>query len=240
MTGNRNRGIRNLRPHGRPTSYWRDNHRFTDLFNAVLFDGRAFFKPDDLEDVSEDEEDALLPADGYRTPVEIRGGIPTVRVIKRSRKYGASFVLLAVGDGCQGHTLRVSARPESRTSVIALCIHYGEEDWSGTKPEHSMLQLPQDSRFRTPERRLRLIEAKNGDYRFQNDENRHLFTLMRLLADNSVSAAERRKAYRRYCQTHVIEQDTLRMVEAVTGKCAQSAVAESRLISRKWTVWTKQ
>ena len=32
-------------------SYWRDNRRFADLFNAVLFGGRQEIRPEELEDV---------------------------------------------------------------------------------------------------------------------------------------------------------------------------------------------
>lgn len=239
MNSNRNRGVRNVRHSGIQKAYWRENHRFADLFNAVLFDGHAFFRPEDLEDVEEDiEADASPPAHGG-IPVEIRGGVRTVRIIKRSRKYGASFVLLAVGDGGKGEALRVSAHPESRSPVIALCIHYGEEDWNGLKPEHNMLQLPQDSRFRTPERRLKLVEAHHGDYRFQNEQNRHLFTLMRLLSDHTKNAAERRQDFQRYLETHVIDKETLGIIDAVTGRTAEETDGDAAPMFRPWSVWSQ-
>lgn len=31
-------------------NFWRDNTRFADLFNAVLFDGNSVIKPDELEE----------------------------------------------------------------------------------------------------------------------------------------------------------------------------------------------
>ena len=30
--------------------FWRDNHRFADLFNTVIFQGRPVIKPEDLKE----------------------------------------------------------------------------------------------------------------------------------------------------------------------------------------------
>ena len=40
-------------------NYWRNNERFADFFNAVLFEGRQIIKPEELED-GDTEESSIL------------------------------------------------------------------------------------------------------------------------------------------------------------------------------------
>lgn len=52
-------------------NYWRDNERFADFFNAVLFEGRAVIKPEELEDRDTEESpywSTRSPQRAYRQP----------------------------------------------------------------------------------------------------------------------------------------------------------------------------
>jgi hypothetical protein len=40
-----------LKPDTVLKNYWRNNDRFADFFNAVLFEGRQVIKPEELEDI---------------------------------------------------------------------------------------------------------------------------------------------------------------------------------------------
>lgn len=51
--------IQNLKPDTVLKDYWRDNERFADLFNAVLFDGEPVIQPEELEDVDTEESYVL-------------------------------------------------------------------------------------------------------------------------------------------------------------------------------------
>ena len=50
---------RNLKPDVVLKSYWRDNERFADLFNAVLFGGERVIQPDELEDLDAESSTVL-------------------------------------------------------------------------------------------------------------------------------------------------------------------------------------
>ncbi|MBR0091565.1 MAG: hypothetical protein IJP92_07690 [Lachnospiraceae bacterium] len=236
---NRNRGIRHFRSCGIHKSYWHDSERFADLFNAVLFDGRSFFRAEDLEDVADSDEESSYPAEQHNHAVDIRGGDACIRILKRSRKYGAAFVLLITTADDAGRRLRVHTAPGSRISVFSLCLCLGEKNWCETDDAKAALMMPAQSSFGTAERRMKPLQVARNNYRFRNDQNRHLFALMRLLADRSLSSAARRDAYLRYCKTHAIAPDTLRIVETVTGRCSENSLTESELPCRTWSVWDK-
>ena len=44
----------NIKPDVRWKNFWRQNDRFADLFNAVLFQGKEVLKPEDLEETDTD------------------------------------------------------------------------------------------------------------------------------------------------------------------------------------------
>lgn len=70
---------RNLKPDIILKNYWRDNERFADLFNAVLFGGEQVIQPDELEDLDAERSTVLehrkyleILLDGSRPAGEIR------------------------------------------------------------------------------------------------------------------------------------------------------------------------
>lgn len=44
----------NVKSDVRWKEFWRQNERFADLFNAVLFQGKEVLKPEDLEEIDTD------------------------------------------------------------------------------------------------------------------------------------------------------------------------------------------
>ena len=53
------RNQRNLKPDIILKNYWRDNARFADLFNAVLFQGEQVIQPHELEDLDTESSTIL-------------------------------------------------------------------------------------------------------------------------------------------------------------------------------------
>lgn len=56
--------IQKLRPDTILKNYWSDNGQFADIFNAVLFEGKQVFKPEELEN-SDTEESFVLKHRDY-------------------------------------------------------------------------------------------------------------------------------------------------------------------------------
>lgn len=72
-------------------SYWRDNGRFADLFNAVLFGGRQEIRPEELEDV--DTQSAVVTE--HREHAEgLEAARDSIKVRKLSGAHGMELVLL--------------------------------------------------------------------------------------------------------------------------------------------------
>ena len=66
--------------------FWRNNQRFADLFNTVLFEGNTILKPNDLREVDTD----------VSSVVKFNGHVETVqRILDVVRKtaYGVDFII---------------------------------------------------------------------------------------------------------------------------------------------------
>ena len=79
-------------------NYWRDNARFADLFNAVLFEGKQVILPEDLEDI--DTEGSFVLE--HKNLVEgIQAARDNIKICKHSTRHGVAFVML--GNEVQEH-----------------------------------------------------------------------------------------------------------------------------------------
>ena len=79
-------------------NYWRDNERFADLFNAVLFGGEQVIQPDELEDLDAESSTILE----HRKHAEgIAASRDNIKVRKKSAAYGIELVML--GNESQEH-----------------------------------------------------------------------------------------------------------------------------------------
>lgn len=90
--------IQNLKPDTVLKDYWRDNERFADLFNAVLFDGEPVIQPEELEDV-DTEESYVLEHKEYAE--SIQASRDNIKIRKKSMVHGVEYVLL--GNESQKH-----------------------------------------------------------------------------------------------------------------------------------------
>lgn len=70
-------------------NFWRDNERFADLFNAILFDGENVIDPEELKEADTDIS-AVLKFNGYADTLQ-----KILDVVKKSA-YGVDFVILGL------------------------------------------------------------------------------------------------------------------------------------------------
>ena len=70
-------------------SFWRDNERFADLFNAILFDGENVIDPEELKEADTDIS-AVLKFNGHADTLQ-----KILDVVKKSA-YGVDFVILGL------------------------------------------------------------------------------------------------------------------------------------------------
>jgi len=150
-------------------NFWRNNERFADLCNAVLFQGRETLKPEDLEELDSDVSGIIFSK-------ENRESILRTRDIVKKIAYGTEFVIVGIENQTQVHyamPLRVilydglgylkqfeeikAKRKKSKEAqtgaeflsefgkndklapIITLVIYYGNTPWDGPLSLHDML-----------------------------------------------------------------------------------------------------
>ncbi|MCC8102226.1 MAG: hypothetical protein LIP11_08195 [Clostridiales bacterium] len=141
--------------------FWRDNGRFADLFNAVLFDGQEILKPDALEEADTDVSGVIQLKKYQESLVRARD------VVKKTA-YGADFVIWGIENQQRVHyasplrtllydglgylkeyneiTRQRKEDSEQKTEdeflskmrkedrlhpIFSITVYYGEKEWDG-------------------------------------------------------------------------------------------------------------
>lgn len=174
-------------------NFWRDNTRFADLFNAVLFDGNSVIKPDELEEADTDIS-SIIKFNGHAETLQ-----KILDVVKKSA-LGIDFVILGlenqqhvhlgmplrlmVGDALgylkeyeeivkrnKGEKAWESTeeflsgfRKEDRLHpMVTICVYYGEEMWDGPMSLTDMLNIPEELRAIVNDYRMNLIQVRESE-----------------------------------------------------------------------------
>ena len=174
-------------------NFWKDNQRFADLFNTVLFNSDPVLKPSDLKEVDTD----------VSSIIKFNGHIETVqRILDVVRKtaFGVDFIIWGLENQKKIHyamPLRhmladaliylkeyneIAARNKKEKSyntsdeflsslkkedrlhpVISLCIYYGEKDWDGPFDLLDMMIVPDNLKFIISNYKMNLIEVRKSE-----------------------------------------------------------------------------
>lgn len=141
--------------------FWRDNRRFADLFNTVLFQGKEVLKPDALEEqdteisgiiemknyretLSRSRDVVKKMADGFEFVIlaeenqqHIHYAMPLRNMIYDSMGYLKECQEItrkhrAAGEKLVGAEFLSGLKKEDRLHpIISLTIYYGEDNWDG-------------------------------------------------------------------------------------------------------------
>lgn len=173
--------------------FWKDNERFADLFNAVLFDGEQKLHPEDLKEADVDLSSVL----------KFNGHIETLqrlRDVVKKTAYGVDFVIWGIENQQRIHyamPLRhmiedalsylkeyneiAKKNTEEKTTttkdeflskfkktdrlhpVITLCIYYGESEWDGAASLKGMLEIPDYLENLVSDYKMNLIQVRNSE-----------------------------------------------------------------------------
>ena len=178
--------------------FWRDNQRFADLFNAVLFQGKEVLIPDSLEE-QDTEVSGIIEMKDYKETLS------RTRDVVKKMADGVEFVIFAAenqqrvhyamplrnmlydsmgylkecqelsrkhradGEKLSGDEFLSDLKKEDRLHpIISLIIYYGETGWDGPCSLHDMI-------FDMPEE----IQAVFSDYPMNllevRDSGKYLF-----------------------------------------------------------------
>jgi len=86
-----------LKPDPVLKDYWRNNNRFSDLFNQIFFDGEESIKPDKLSD-KDTEESSVIMEKGQTT-----AAITRARDVIKQYKDGAELILIGLENQMKVH-----------------------------------------------------------------------------------------------------------------------------------------
>lgn len=174
-------------------NFWKNNERFADLFNTVLFNGKQRLHPEDLTEVDAEVSSVL----------NFNGHIETVQrlmdVVKKTA-YGVDFVIWGIENQEKVHyamplrqmvgdalsylkeykeiTRKNKDEKNLETSeeflsglkktdllhpVITLCVYYGEKEWDGAGSLKEMLTYPEDLADLVSDYKMNLIRLRDSE-----------------------------------------------------------------------------
>ena len=153
-------------------NFWRDNHHFSDLFNAVFFQGEQVINPNDLVEMDTDVS-SMVKFNGHAETVQ-----KVLDVVKKSA-HGVDFIIWGLENQAKIHyamplrhmigdafsylkeyeeVARKNRKQKDFDSsdeflssfkktdrlhpVLSLCVYYGENTWDGPLSLKEMLQIP--------------------------------------------------------------------------------------------------
>lgn len=174
-------------------NFWKNNERFADLFNTVLFNGKQRLRPEDLTEVDAEVSSVL----------NFNGHIETVQrlmdVVKKTA-YGVDFVIWGIENQEKVHyamplrqmvgdalsylkeykeiirknkdekNLETSEeflsglkKTDRLHPVITLCVYYGEKEWDGAGSLKEMLTYPEDLAELVSDYKMNLIQLRDSE-----------------------------------------------------------------------------
>lgn len=173
-------------------NFWRDNYRFADLFNAVLFNGEQVLNPDDLSEVDSDVS-SLIKFNGHVETVQ-----KVLDVVKKTA-YGVDFVIWGLENQAKIHYamplrhmvgdafsymkeyqeiaaknrrdknfassdefLSNMKKTDRLHPVISLCVYYGEDPWDGPFCLVDMLEVPEKIKPLVADYKMNLIQLRTS------------------------------------------------------------------------------
>lgn len=188
-TGERNK----VKPDAILKNFWRDNARFADLFNAILFDGENVIKPEELEEADTDLSTVLR----FNTHADTLKKV--LDVVKKSA-YGVDFVILGLENQQKVHygmPLRIMlgdtlgylkeyqeiakknkiegkwknseeflsgfCKEDRLHPMVTICIYYGETPWDGPVSLTDMLSIPEKLHSVVNDYKMNLIQVRDSE-----------------------------------------------------------------------------
>lgn len=183
----------NVKPDTVLKTFWKNNQRFADLFNTVLFEGNPVLKPNDLQEVDTDVS-SIIKFNGHAEIVQ------RILDVVRKTAYGVDFIIWGlenqekihyamplrhmIGDSLiylkEYNEIAAKNRKEKEYSttdeflsalkkddrlhpVISLCIYYGEKEWDGPFNLLDMLVIPEYLKLLVSDYRMNLIQVRQSE-----------------------------------------------------------------------------
>lgn len=188
--------------------FWRDNQRFADLFNTVLFNGKEVLKAEDLQEQDTDTS-------GIIEFKEYKETIARARDVVKKSAFGVDFVIYGIENQKKIHyamplrnmiydalgylkeyqqlsreNVGVSRTKEEFLSgltkedrlhpIITIVLYYSERPWDGPFSLSDMMELPEELGSIFSDYKMNLLQIRDsGKFHFKNQEVETVFSISR-------------------------------------------------------------
>ena len=183
----------NVKPDTILKNFWKNNQRFADLFNTVLFEGTPILKPSDLKEVDTDVS-SIIKFNNHADTVQrildvvrktaygidfiiwslenqekIHYAMPLRHMVADSLIYLKEYNEIAAQNRKDGHYdtsdefLSGLQKGDRLHPVISLCIYYGKEDWDGPFNLVDMLVMPEYLKPLISDYKMNLIQVRKSE-----------------------------------------------------------------------------
>ena len=162
--------------------FWRDNQRFADLFNAVLFQGKEVLKPDSLEE-QDTEVSGIIEMKDYKETLS------RTRDVVKKMADGVEFVIFAAENQQRVHyAMPLRNMLYDSMGYLKECQELsrkhradGETGWDGPCSLHDMIfDMPEEIQAVFSDYPMNLLEVRDsGKYLFHNPDVRTVFEISR-------------------------------------------------------------
>ncbi len=174
-------------------NFWKNNQRFADLFNTVLFNGKPVLKPSDLKEVDTDVSSVIKFNNhaetvqrildvvrktaygvdfiiwGLKNQEKIHYAMPLRHMIADSLIYLKEYNEIAAKNkkeknySTPDEFLSALKKEDRLHPVISLCIYYGQQDWDGPFNLMDMLVIPEYLKPLVSDYKMNLIQVRKSD-----------------------------------------------------------------------------
>ena len=199
-------------------NFWRDNQRFADVFNTVLFNGKQVLKPEDTdissvikfnnhaETVQQILDVVRKTADGtdfiiwsLENQEKIHYAMPLRHMIADALIYLKEYNELSARNkreknySSSGEFLSGLTKTDRLHPVIGLCIYYGEEEWDGPTNLVDMIQVTEDLKPMVSDYKMNLLQIRSSEhFQFQNNDVQTVFDMVRLIYEEDYTNFNKR------------------------------------------------
>lgn len=101
--------------------------------------------------------------------------------------------------------------------VVNIVLYYGDEPWDGPRTLLDMATVPDWLRPAVQDYRMCLVEARDANLVFHNQNNIDLFTLFKLIYDGRKTNAERRAAAEQYEKDHPVDESVMMAIASTSN-----------------------
>jgi hypothetical protein len=102
------------------------------------------------------------------------------------------------------------------TPVVTVVIYYGSKPWDGPLCLYDMLDLPEELKPFVNNFKINLVEGRDNDLIFHNQNNQDLFNLLKIICDNKMNHREKKARLEEYEAEREIDK-SVRLAINATG-----------------------